>query len=542
MNIKPFFSSPKEVNIENYLNSYGIYNVEEFLDPPMTSLENCKKYKNINEAVSLLCELDEESTVCIVQDSDVDGLMSAVLAYRFLTECIGVDSIDVKFHTRKQHGLKDMVEQILPFYDLIWVPDAGTNDVSYCKYFFERGVPVLITDHHMPEVEVLKNGNPYAVCVNNQLSPQVKNKSLSGTGVTYKVIEAYCVKQGLSWYSLQREYVAIANIADVMSMTSLENRLFNLLGLKEIRNPFLYKIVKKFVKGYKQGNLMSPQDISWGVAPKLNAICRSDNQSAKSNIFYALAEGVSDKEAKHLIESLIYHYEKQNEQIEELYEEALKKSPIYDENITVIQGVSSPFTGLIANKFLSYYNKPVFFVHCAEGDTAYRGSVRSNYPARTLTANSGVMEVCAGHEQAFGVEWPKDKTKALFDYFENLDITTGAIPVTASTDSIMKIPESFYTLGYDYKTVWGEGIPAPTIHLTGIQIHSKDIQEMRNNTIKFQLGNVSFLKFKTPKPLKEKLGVGESKWVNLEIIGTAGINIWRGRLVPQILIEQIEVV
>lgn len=76
--------------------------------------------------------LDNElyDKIYLIQDCDVDGVTSCVVTYLYLRH-IGVNNIQVLFHSDKQHGLtKEIMEQIGDDTNIVWLPDAGTNDVK----------------------------------------------------------------------------------------------------------------------------------------------------------------------------------------------------------------------------------------------------------------------------------------------------------------------------------------------------------------------------------------------------------------------------
>ena len=51
-----------------------------------------------------------------------------------------------------------------------------------------KGKEILVLDHHESDIVI---ENEHVTIVNNQLSPEFSNKALSGSGVTFKFVEAY---------------------------------------------------------------------------------------------------------------------------------------------------------------------------------------------------------------------------------------------------------------------------------------------------------------------------------------------------------------
>ena len=66
------------------------------------------------------------------------------------------------------------------FFSLVILPDSSSNDYEVHQKLSERGVDVLVIDHH--EAEKISE---YACVINNQLC-DYPNKALSGVGLVYK--------------------------------------------------------------------------------------------------------------------------------------------------------------------------------------------------------------------------------------------------------------------------------------------------------------------------------------------------------------------
>ena len=138
-----------------------------------------------------------KNKIYILQDRDVDGLVSSVLVYKYLIHLnIPKDNIIVLYHEDshkdKKHGLNDdIMEQIKDDCTLLWIPDANASKSEYIK---KLNCKIIQTDHHA----VLPLDG--VISINNQYSPKIQNKCLSGAGVTYKFIMYCCQKQNDKFY------------------------------------------------------------------------------------------------------------------------------------------------------------------------------------------------------------------------------------------------------------------------------------------------------------------------------------------------------
>ena len=224
MNVKILMPevNPKSF-IDDYLYKMGIEYPQSYMNAGRSHLEEPNRYLNIDEATHRLNQaIRNGERVGIIQDCDVDGVCSAVIAYQFL-ESNGMEPI-VFFHTGKQHGINDLMLQIINAnLDLLIVPDAGSSDVDACRELRANGVDVIIADHH--EIE---NENQFAIVVNCMQGDT--NHAASGTTVMTKIIDRYGERYlGGRRFNFE-DLVALSLLSDSRSMLSIENRAYLNLG------------------------------------------------------------------------------------------------------------------------------------------------------------------------------------------------------------------------------------------------------------------------------------------------------------------------
>ena len=546
MKIKPIYISPKDITIESYLNQCGIQDIPEFIFPKGKYIESWLQNDRVINAELLIKAINSETPCFIIQDSDVDGICSATIAYQLLRHInIPKKNIYVLFHSGKQHGFKDMYKEIMQYAEnlsqpyFVWCPDAGTNDICECEAIQNNGGNILITDHH----ESVFNGcirTHHAIVVNNQIENTINNKALCGTGVTYKVIERYCKKKHDSWHKGLLDMVALANIADVMDMNNYENRTFNYYGLRRIKNPFLKFLCETYIK-----DEITPKNLAFNVIPKLNAVCRSDNQKLKADVFKAFT-GIKNN-YKEIIKSMNRCYNQQRKYVSEKFEEYRNKIDksngryIYSDVVLFFDAEKSNYTGLIATKLSDYYSRPVMVVYCDTNTNSWKGSCRSPVDFRTILSHSNAMNVCTGHEKAFGVEWNTSSYSVLIEYLHNLSLDIEPSISVLCSCTVPELNENLFTMGHTYRKLWGHGIEEPKYHLKEIVINGTDIREVGTNGIRFNYGFVSFVKFGLSKTVKAELNVGRDVNMRLEVIGTLGLNEWNGNVEKQVAMERIVV-
>ena len=544
MKINSIYNSPKDITIESYLNKCGIQDISEFVLPKGKYIESWLQNERVINAELLIEAIDSEDTCFIIQDSDVDGICSATIAYQFLRHInVPKKNIYVLFHKGKQHGFKDIYKEVIgctknlkkPYF--VWCPDAGSNDINECKEIQNCGGNILITDHHDSSYDGSIQMH-HAIVINNQIDNDIKNKALCGTGVTYKVVEQYCKKHSDQWYKNLLDLVALANIADVMDMNNYENRTFNYYGLRRIKNPFLKFLCETYIK-----DEITPKNLAFNVIPKLNAVCRSDNQELKTDVFKAFI-GIKDN-YKELIRDINKCYSQQRKYVSEKFEEYKneinKFYDVYDYGDVILfhNAEASNYTGLIATKLSEYYAKPVIIVYIDESTRVWRGSCRSPIDFRTILSHSNVMNVCTGHEKAFGVEWNHAACQPLTSYLKKISFDIEPSISVLCSCTVPELSEDLFTMGHRYRELWGHGIEEPKYHLKEIVINGTDIREVGTNGIRFNYGLISFVKFGLSKTAKAELNVGRDIRMRLEVVGSLGLNEWNGRVDKQVVMERI---
>lgn len=558
MRVKQLVPQPnKDTFVDDYFRACGIEDIEEFKEPIGKYVGDVREYSAIQRKVELFKEkLDEiakdNKKVIIIQDSDQDGICSATLTYNML-RWYGIkhSNIIVLFHSDKTHGLTFEIMQELKSYmthfnfdiRMVIIPDAGSNDIEQIEELVNvyRTMVVVLDHHKVDKSNLVKldsfQRQPNFIILNNQLENRT-NKDLCGTGVVFKFWQALCMDFNDIEYSYYLDLVALANIADVMDMRNLENIVFNKWGLwKGVINPFLRALCEKYCK---KTNGITPEDIAWNVAPKLNAVCRYDDEWIKNYVLSAFCEVVDGYDD--VIKNIERCYRYQRETVKKMYEKLISEQHPQDnyEKVVIKFCENTPYTGLVANKLMEYYNKPVLLVH--EDGSKYTGSCRSPVPIREQIAAFPDIVFAQGHEHAFGVCWEKSDTKVLVDYLESLELDYDQEQVVTSILDPSHIPTWLFYITEQYKRCWGEGVKAPKFYIPRVRINGSDIRELGNgSTIKFRYKDVDYLKFFVTSKEKESLFIGKNKPLIIDLICSLGVNRYNGNEYLQVKIDKFEI-
>lgn len=530
MKVKPLLQSINPSTfLQDYLQASGIQDVERYLNPDDGVFDSPWLYPNMREGVERLKKaIDDGEKIGVLVDCDFDGQLSAAMITNFL-HLQGIVPV-VFHHTGKAHGLcknpdEDIVQQVLDSgVKLLIVPDASANDSNECKVLKEQGIDVVVLDHHE-----ITTYNPNAILINHHLGNGL-NTALSGTGVVFKFISAYCEQYDITMPDYT-DMVAVSLVSDVCDMTSIENRAFVSHGLAKPNNKLLAYMAEKL---NRKGN--NPEGYSWGLIPPGNALTRSHNQEDKEAYFNALV-GFGDIE-----EGLKVARKAHREQTATVKSMVEELEPNLDMSHKAIIGFTDAnnkeYIGLVANKYCGKYNKPCILLREASS-TMWSGSLRSPFPLASLINSSGLAS-CQGHEEAAGVLIRKSNLKRFIAWIDKLDVDTNPdIPVTASIKpKQITLPLCYAVI--DNMMLWAKGVDMPVFHVHG-RVNKGDIQvfQKKTTTVKIMIDGIAFLLFMAKGDDVERLM--EHDVFDIDMVVRLDVNEWNGVESPQATIEEWEI-
>ncbi len=162
--------------------------VYRFLYPELADLHSPFLMKGIYEALTLIKKhLELKSKVAIFADSDLDGITSLTIIYDLLVK-LGNTPVIRYPRNKEGYGLTcDIIQEFIDQgVDLLITVDSGIRDFEEINMASDKGIDVIITDHHEPDEVV-----PDAIIVNpKQKDCPYPFKELAGVGVTFKLAHA----------------------------------------------------------------------------------------------------------------------------------------------------------------------------------------------------------------------------------------------------------------------------------------------------------------------------------------------------------------
>lgn len=543
--------------IETVLQNRGIDDIQSFLHIDRSCVIHWSKLKNMKEAVEcFLRHTEKDSNIFIQVDSDADGFTSSALLINYLTKVFSNINITWRLHEGKQHGI--IADTVPDDIDLVIVPDAGSNDYKQHKILKERGIDVIVLDHH--DCEELSED---AIVVNSQLSPEYENKQFSGVGITYKFCKALDENLGINIADDYLDLVAVGNIADSMDMRSLETRYYVNKGLNEINNKLLTAIYEK--QSFSTKGIVNITTTSFYVNPLINACIRVGTTEEKTQMMKAFLE--SDEKI----------YYKRNDEYEDiavntarmltnvknrqgrlrdkgvaLIEEKIKEKNLLDNRLLIVNitGIlDNTLTGLVANKLKDKYRRGTLLLRYNEKEKAMMGSQRGYEKGaikdlKAFLLETGKFDFVEGHANASGV---KIQLQNLIDANEIINERLKDVPDDDShiVDFIMKpkqLTKKFIKDIHKCQDIWGYQVEEPLIAIKDIEVNSDEIylNGKKSKTIKFIHKNIEYIKFFSSEEEYNDL-VNQGECIVIDVVGRCSINEYQGKTTPQIVIEDYDV-
>ncbi len=396
--------------------------ISRFLDPKLKHLADPFLLPNMRIAVERLFVAHAAGEPLVIfGDYDVDGVTSTTLLHEVLT------ALGWKVHCYLPHrmdegyGLSQSgVENCLQKFPvkLLLAVDCGSTARAQVGWLRERGVEVLVLDHHQvsdPPPDAVALVNPQLSTLNSQPS---RFTELCSAGLAFKLAHAVLKHgrennlPGAQDFDLRPllDLVALGTIADLVPLIG-ENRILVSAGLQRLTattRPGL--VALKEVAGVE--GEVGGYEVGFQLAPRLNAAGRLEN--AEEALHLMLARDLA--EAKPIAESLNsrnIERQKIERSISEEVTGAIRARFDAARDFVLVEGQllwHIGVVGIVASRVLQEFYRPTFIIG-GEGHE-WRGSGRSIEGfdlAAALRECDDLLLRHGGHAMAAGVTIHPDK-------------------------------------------------------------------------------------------------------------------------------------
>ena len=289
-------------------------------------------------------------------------------------------------------------------FTLIITLDCGIKAIDKVKYAADKGIDLIICDHHLPEEEI-----PAAAAV---LDPKREDctypfDDLSGCGVGFKLVQAYSQKNGLPFESLLPllDLLVVSIASDLVTVVG-ENRVLAHFGLKRLNEePRIGLQAMINLANLEQGHV-TIDDIVFKIGPRINAAGRMESGRLAVELLTAETE-----EAAVTIGSQINDNNNERKSIDrEITKAALDMvqdgTCCSSENAVIVYGPdwNKGVVGIVASRLVEAYYKPAFVLTKSNGFvTGSARSVRGFDLYEAISSCADLLENYGGHIYAAGL-------------------------------------------------------------------------------------------------------------------------------------------
>ena len=483
--------------LANLLVQRGIDTLEKakkFFNPQLSDLHDPFLMKDMDKAVERVERaVRNREKIMVYGDYDVDGTTAVALVYKFLRQ-IGHKDLLFYIPDRYTEGYgistKGIDHAARKGATLIIALDCGIKAIEKVDYAKRKGVDFIICDHHLPAEEI-----PRAVAV---LDPKRADCSypfdeLSGCGVGFKLVQAYCQKNGIPFQQIEPllDLLAVSIASDIVPLVD-ENRIlahYGLLRLNASPSKGLLSIIK--ICGLDRHNI-TIDDIVFKIGPRINAAGRmrmdeNDENAAPSGGYAAVNLLIEGNES--LAEefgSVIDGFNQDRKCIDrsvtqeahdfiEAHAElkAAKSTVIY--NPRWMKGI----VGIVASRLIETYYRPTVVLTMSNGFVT--GSARS-VPGfdlyQAIESCSDLLENFGGHMYAAGLTMRPERVEEFTRRFnayveENIDPITLQPQVEIDSELFFSNITPAFRRDLNRFQPFGPGNPAPVFVTRGVVSHGE---------------------------------------------------------------------
>lgn len=521
-----------------------------FFRPALDQLHDPFLMKGMREAVIALKDaMDHQEPILLYGDYDVDGTTSVALLYSFLlsfnspigyyipdrhTEGYGVSRRGIDWAV--ENGYKWMVTL-----------DCGITAVEQVAYANEKGLKVIVSDHHLP-TETL----PEAVAILNpkQIDCPYPFKELSGCGIGFKLAQAFTEHLGLPTEPLYNllDLLAVSIASDIVPITG-ENRILAYHGLKKLNEqpcPGLAAIIEICNPQRKD---LTISDIVFNIGPRINAAGRMGDAKKAVEVLMAKEKLDAFNQAKGIDTDNSSRRDVDNVITREALIQAQETPGFADKRTTVVFGPSwhKGVIGIVASRLIEQFHRPTIVFSQADGKLTGSARTVNGYNIyEALNACSEHILQFGGHKFAAGLTLKEGAYEAFVEKFEQVvaeTIREDQLIPRVDVDMKLKFaqisPQFFRRLSQF--APFGPGNMTPVFATEGVFCEPGMARIVGENHLLLQLRQEHGPSFQAIAFGMKNMHMAITKGLPFDVAYTIEENTWRGQTTLKLNIKDISI-
>ncbi len=481
---------------------------------------------HVGQAARLLADaLAAHQRLLIIADYDADGATACAVAVRGL-RLFGAE-VEYLVPNRIEHGyglspaLVELAAERAP--DLLVTVDNGIAAAAGVAAANARGIPVLVTDHHLAGDTL-----PDAACIVNPNQPGCgfASKNLAGVGVMFYVLLALRAElRQRGAYASQPEpdlrtlldLVALGTVADVVKLDA-NNRTLVAQGLARMRAGLAAAGVNAlFSVAGRDPTRATVFDLGFMLGPRLNAAGRLDDMALGIECLLADTPAAALPLAQQLDTLNRARRNVESDMLDEALAILATFNPADSHTLVAYQpDWHAGVIGILASRLKDKFHRPtIVFARADNGEL--KGSGRS-IPGLHLRDvldlvdrhHPGLILKFGGHAMAAGLTLAAQGHETFAAAFETVVrewLDPADLEGLVETDGELDPAEHRYELACELeRAVWGQGFPAPLF--TGVfDVTAQRVVGEKHLKLQLQRDDQIFeaMRFFHPDPLPERI-------------------------------------
>lgn len=414
--------------------------LDDLYDPfQMTDMHNA--VERINSAIN------RGERILFYGDYDVDGTTAVALMHSFFRTRYNKTGYYIPDRYSEGYGIsyKGIDYASENGYTLIVALDCGIKAIDKVNYAKQRKIDFIICDHHLPGDQI-----PEAIAV---LNPKRSGchypfKELSGCGVGFKLLQAYCKHNSIAMNEIYKhlDLVAVSIASDIVPIVD-ENRVMAYFGLEQLNTSpsrGLKTIIK--VAGITKQRI-AIDDIVFRIGPRINAAGRMESGQTAVDLLCAQDDSTANE-----ICSLIDSCNNDRKNIDRnITHEAIRMIAtdirLQRRNSTVLFNPNwhKGVVGIVASRLIETYFRPtVVLTQSGQMATGSARSVPGYDLYQAIESCSDLLENFGGHTYAAGLTMKVENVetfRARFEEHVSRTIDPEMLTPQIDIDAVIKLSE-----------------------------------------------------------------------------------------------------
>ncbi|MCM5891681.1 single-stranded-DNA-specific exonuclease RecJ [Klebsiella pneumoniae] len=467
--------------------SRGVRSAQE-LERSVKGMLPWTQLTGVGKAVEMLHDAFQKGLhIVVVGDFDADGATSTALSVLAL-RALGYGNVSYLVPNRFEDGYglsPEVVDQAhARGAQMIMTVDNGISSHAGVDHAHALGIPVLVTDHHLPG-ETLPAAE--AIVNPNLRDCDFPSKSLAGVGVAfYLMLALRTFLRDKGWFDARGipapnlaellDLVALGTVADVVPLDA-NNRILTWQGLSRIRAGKCRPGIKALLEiANRDPQKLAASDLGFALGPRLNAAGRLDDMSV--GVALLLCDNIG--EARVLANELDALNQTRKEIEQGMQAEALTLCQQLERSADTLPGGLAMYhpqwhqgvVGILASRIKERFHRPVI-AFAPTGDGTLKGSGRSiqglhmrDALERLDTLYPGLILKFGGHAMAAGLSLEEARFEEFQQRFGEL-VTEWLDPALLQGEVVSDGPLAAAEMSMEVAQMlrdagpWGQMFPEP---------------------------------------------------------------------------------